>query len=134
MKGDGRARSLMKLLDEMPCGASLFKSDEPRGPTEEEQAIMDDADEESFQKWGANLNSLLDDELSDEDFEKEFGVQLPSDNEFVGSFERPKAGPTWLVTWTDDYGDRGTIDIAESGDLVRTLLLAKNRFRTLGIK
>lgn len=132
MKGDGRARVLMKLLEEIPCGTTIFKNDEPRTPELPHEPLG--AEEEAdFKEWQSNVDEQLgeDAHLSEEEFEKKWGVKLPDFERL--DFERPTVGPTWSILWTDDYGDRGTIEVAEDTDLIKALLAAKNRLANLGV-
>jgi hypothetical protein len=106
----------MNLLDSMPCGVLLSKREEP---SIHDYPVFADEAPEDFDEWAEKLPEE---------------VRLPEDEEFNSllNFERPSEGPTWVVTWLDDYGGRGYVDVAEERDVVRALLLAKNRLANLG--
>lgn len=121
MKGDGRARTLMKLLDELPEGICLSKHADPKLPTLEET----DPNDPGYQEWLKNLDKAL--KPSQEDPNYDFsGLPAPPE------FEPPKPGPIWEVWFYDEYGesyDDTYVTLAENRDLVKALLLAKNRLR-----
>jgi hypothetical protein len=105
-----RARILALLLDEMPPNISISKTFSARYP------VMDD-DFPPFAKW-EDTDPLAWEGL-DLDFDTELSPKLFSSkdlNEIV-----------WEVEYAEE-GEEGSL-IAEGTDLVRALLLARNRIR-----
>lgn len=121
MKGDQRAQTLLKLLDELPEGICLMRHAEPRGVPDLEEVI----DTPEFSKWIQELDDVL--RPSQEDPGYDFSG-LPDPPEY----EPPKQGPVWEVSYYDEYGEHfeeSWVTLAEDRDLVRALLMAKNRLR-----
>lgn len=120
MKGDGRARTLLKLLEELPEGICLMRHAEPKHPN-----LTIDWNEPGHQEWLRELDAVL--RPSQEDPDYDFS-DLPDPPAYVP----PKVGPVWEVSYYDEYGehyDETWVTLAEDRDLIKALLLAKNRLR-----
>jgi hypothetical protein len=128
MQGDVRARLLVKLLDDMPVGFQISKCESPR-------AIVDMADQldaeegeerQPYRDWLRKLEgALAATQVPGFDLSK-----VPDDLPLPPSPESPIEGPVWCVSFYDEYGesyDDLHVDLAEDPDLIRALVLAKNR-------
>lgn len=121
-KFDVRARVLLKLLNDMPCNIHISKYDEPRAIPDLGALVAgeDDADEKPYQDWLRELDVALGPS-------QEPGFDLA---EFDSPCMPPpkQEGPVWwCVSYDDQTHDDTPVDLAEHTDLVRALLIAKNR-------
>lgn len=120
MKGNVRGRVLMRLLKELPPGIQLMKcDDDARGLAD---ALDDEEDGPAYLAWLRELETRLGPSQ-----EPGFDLSKLPDPPPV-PVVRPR--PRWLVSYYDEYGEMyedTEVDLAEDPDLVRALLLAKNR-------
>lgn len=124
MKGDGRARTLVKLLEELPEGICLMRHAEPKHPPMDGDLI--DWDDPGTKRWLQDLDEVL--RPSQEEPDYDFS-NLPD----PPPYEPPKLGPVWEVSYYDEYGEHYEetwVTLAEDRDLIRALLVAKNRLRS----
>lgn len=124
MKGDVRARMLMRMLEELPAGISLVKCETASYPPDLATALDDEEglDERPYHDWLQELDRALAPS-------QEPGIDL-SDIDVPDFVTPPDTGPVWLVSYYDEYGstyDETNVDLAEDKDVIRALVAAKNR-------
>jgi len=134
MNPESRALALMKLLDDMPGGVCLVKTG-PVGTWPSIAGESFDVTADGFRAWVAEARATGGGgaALSDEEFEKRWGIRPPTDAELREEESLPEDGVTWVVSWESDNVDAEQELLAESADLVKALLVAKNRLRAMGV-